>query len=155
MVEANYKVQIKPSKPSIVARQNHIKTNTLGFKFVPANLPYDKSIHDRKQHYTSLLKEPNQYLANYKDFCISGISNEMISREFDGKTLCDHLELQGVVGDITHTIFTETKGVWQVETSKTQVVEAMHHVTEILDKGKSSFSDKEKKGTQHSLSLVY
>eukprot|EP00957_Ditylum_brightwellii_P192108 14623975-Ditylum_brightwellii.AAC.1 len=65
MVEENYKVQIKPSKPLIVIRQPHVETNALlvyvlrsharisqdlmlcgtpyvghsGFKFVPANLP--------------------------------------------------------------------------------------------------------------------
>eukprot|EP00957_Ditylum_brightwellii_P123822 9438813-Ditylum_brightwellii.AAC.1 len=58
-------------------------------------------------------------------------------------TLHDHLELQGIMGDITHTVFTETKGIWQVETTTKQVVEAMRHVTEILDKYKSSFLDKE------------
>eukprot|EP00957_Ditylum_brightwellii_P057952 4393766-Ditylum_brightwellii.AAC.1 len=124
MVEANYKVQIKLSKPLIVAGRNHAKTNAIsvytlrsharilqdlmlhivphvghsGFKFVPANLPYDKSIHDGKQHYANLLKEQNQCLVNYKDFHIGGISNEMLSREFKGETLQDHLKLQGVVG---------------------------------------------------------
>eukprot|EP00957_Ditylum_brightwellii_P056872 4311568-Ditylum_brightwellii.AAC.1 len=54
-----------------------------GFKFVPANLPYDKSIHNGKHHYANLLKEQNQYLANYKDFCIGGVSDEMLSRDFE------------------------------------------------------------------------
>eukprot|EP00957_Ditylum_brightwellii_P174338 13273154-Ditylum_brightwellii.AAC.1 len=107
-----------------------------------------------KQHYVNLLKKQNQYLANYKECCIGGISNEKLSRDFDGKTLQDHLELQGVVGDITHMVFTETKGIWQVETTTKQVVEAMHHVTEILDKYKSSFPDEEKKGTQCFLFLM-
>eukprot|EP00957_Ditylum_brightwellii_P145427 11074276-Ditylum_brightwellii.AAC.1 len=137
MVEANYKVQVKPSKPSIVARRNHVKTNALsmyalrsharilqdlmlfvvlhvghsGFKFVPTNLPHDKSIHDGKQHYANLLKKQSQYLANYKDFCIGDFSNEILSKEFKGKTLQDHLELQGVVGGITHIVFMETKGI--------------------------------------------
>eukprot|EP00957_Ditylum_brightwellii_P024135 1819844-Ditylum_brightwellii.AAC.1 len=170
MVEANHEVQIKPSKPSIIARQNHAETNTIsvyvlrsharisqdlmfcvvldighsGFKFILAHLPYDKSIHDGKQHYANLLKEQNQYLTKYKDFCISGVSNKMLSREFEGETLQDHLELQGVVGNITHTVLTETKGIWQVETMKKQVVKAICHVTEILDKYKSSFPDNEK-----------
>eukprot|EP00957_Ditylum_brightwellii_P139344 10620037-Ditylum_brightwellii.AAC.1 len=82
-------------------------------KFVPANLPYDKSIHDGKQHYANLLKAQNQYLANYKDFHIGGVSDKMLSIEFEGETLYDHLELQGIVGHITHTVFTETKGIWQ------------------------------------------
>eukprot|EP00957_Ditylum_brightwellii_P094124 7166289-Ditylum_brightwellii.AAC.1 len=137
MVEANCKVQIKPSNPLIVVGQNHVETNSLsvyvlrsharisqdlmlcvaphvrhsGFKFVPAKLPYDKSINDEKQHYANLLKEQNQYFANYKDVCIGGVSNEMLSREIDRKTLCNHLELQGIVGDITHTVITETKGI--------------------------------------------
>eukprot|EP00957_Ditylum_brightwellii_P120715 9207424-Ditylum_brightwellii.AAC.1 len=100
MVKANFKVQIKPYKPSIVAGQNHTGTNALlvnalrshvrslqnlmlcvvphighsRFKFVPANLPHDKSICDGKQHYTNLLKEQNQYLANHDNFCIGGVS---------------------------------------------------------------------------------
>eukprot|EP00957_Ditylum_brightwellii_P151120 11507001-Ditylum_brightwellii.AAC.1 len=110
MVEASYKVQIKPSKPSIVTRRNYVKTNALsvyelrsrarilqdltlcvtlhvghsGFKLVPTNLPCDKSIRDGKQHCANLLKEQNQYLANYKDFCIGGVSDEMLSRDFEG-----------------------------------------------------------------------
>eukprot|EP00957_Ditylum_brightwellii_P162221 12352408-Ditylum_brightwellii.AAC.1 len=63
----------------------------------------------------------------------------MLSREFEGETLQDHLELQGMVGDITHTAFTEMKGMWQVETTTKQVFKAMRHVTDILDKYKSSF----------------
>eukprot|EP00957_Ditylum_brightwellii_P154425 11751409-Ditylum_brightwellii.AAC.1 len=142
MVKTNYEVQIKPSKPLLVVGQNHVETNTLSmyalrshaisqdlilcatlhvghsrFKFILANFPYDKSICNGKQHYANLLKEQNRYLANYKDFSIGGVSNEMLSREFDGKTLRDHLELQGVVGDITHTVFMEMKGIWQVETT--------------------------------------
>eukprot|EP00957_Ditylum_brightwellii_P024792 1873676-Ditylum_brightwellii.AAC.1 len=134
-------MKIKWSKPLTIIRQNHVKTNILSvyalrsharilqdlmlhgalhvghsaFKSVLANLPYDKSICDGKQHYVKLLKEQNQYLANYKDFCISGVNNEMLSREFDGKTLCDHCELQGIVGNITHTVFMEMKSIWQVE----------------------------------------
>eukprot|EP00957_Ditylum_brightwellii_P210580 15365133-Ditylum_brightwellii.AAC.1 len=159
MVEANYEVQIKPSKPLIVAGRNHVETNALsvyvlrsharilqdlmlcvalhvgqsGFKFIPANLPYDKSICDGKQRYANLLKEQNQYLANYKDVCIGGVTNEMLSREFKGKTLQDHLKLQDVVSNITQTVFTETKGIWQVETTRKQVVKAMRRVTETLD----------------------
>eukprot|EP00957_Ditylum_brightwellii_P037280 2822085-Ditylum_brightwellii.AAC.1 len=87
----------------------------------------------------NLLKEQNQYLANYDDFCIGEVSDEMLSRDFDGKTLREHLELQGVAGDITHSIFIETKGIWQVKTRKKQIVEAMHHVTEIPNKYKASF----------------
>eukprot|EP00957_Ditylum_brightwellii_P071294 5419443-Ditylum_brightwellii.AAC.1 len=123
MVEANSKVKIKLSKPSIIIGQNHIKTNALlvyalrshvrisqdlmfcvvphvghsRFKFVPANLPYNKSIHGGKQNYDNLLREQNQYIANYEDFYIGGVSNEMLSREFEGKTLCGHLELQGIM----------------------------------------------------------
>eukprot|EP00957_Ditylum_brightwellii_P154740 11777570-Ditylum_brightwellii.AAC.1 len=42
------------------------------------------------------------------------------------------MEIAGVVGDITPTVFTKTKGIWQVEMTKDQVVEAMHHVREVL-----------------------
>eukprot|EP00957_Ditylum_brightwellii_P182926 13934115-Ditylum_brightwellii.AAC.1 len=119
MVKANFKVQINPSKPSMVVGQVHVKTRTLSvymlrfnvritqelmlcvaphvghssFKLVPASLTHDKSICNGKQHYANLLKEQNQYLVNYKDFCISGISKEMLSKDFDGKMLREHSEL--------------------------------------------------------------
>eukprot|EP00957_Ditylum_brightwellii_P211131 15365791-Ditylum_brightwellii.AAC.1 len=146
VVEANYKVQIKPSKPFIVAGQNHVKTNALSVYTLRshARISQDIRLSHALHHYANLLKEQNQYLANYKDFCISGVSNEMLSREFEGQTLQDHLELQGVVGDIMHTVFMETKGIWQVESATKQVVKAMYHVTEILDKYKSSLPDDEK-----------
>eukprot|EP00957_Ditylum_brightwellii_P019008 1430741-Ditylum_brightwellii.AAC.1 len=51
----------------------------------------------------------------------------MLSKYFDGEALIEHLELQCVIGDITQTVFTKTKDIWQVETTKKQVVEAMHH----------------------------
>eukprot|EP00957_Ditylum_brightwellii_P126396 9635635-Ditylum_brightwellii.AAC.1 len=82
MVEANYEVQIKPSKPSIIVRQNHVKTNTL-FMYVlrsHARISQDLMICVAQHHYANLLKEQNQYLAKYKDFCIHGVSDEMLSR---------------------------------------------------------------------------
>eukprot|EP00957_Ditylum_brightwellii_P151297 11520619-Ditylum_brightwellii.AAC.1 len=49
----------------------------------------------------------------------------------DGKTLREKLELPGVIGNITPTVFTKTKGIWQIETTKDQLVEAMQHVGKI------------------------
>eukprot|EP00957_Ditylum_brightwellii_P126472 9640587-Ditylum_brightwellii.AAC.1 len=80
-----------------------------GFKFLPVSLPYDKSIWDGKMHYAQLLKEQNQFLGNYKDFRIGGISEDMIDTKFGESTLRDLLELPGLVGDITPTPFTKTK----------------------------------------------
>eukprot|EP00957_Ditylum_brightwellii_P074300 5645486-Ditylum_brightwellii.AAC.1 len=68
----------------------------------------------------------------------------MLTREFDGKSLCEQLELARVIGDIMQTVFTKTKGIWQIEISKTQVVEAMCHIMEILEKYKDKFPDKER-----------
>eukprot|EP00957_Ditylum_brightwellii_P059033 4477385-Ditylum_brightwellii.AAC.1 len=56
----------------------------------------------------------------------------MMDTKFGESTLHNLLELPGVVGDITPTPFTKTKGIWQVETTKIQVVDAMHHVSEVL-----------------------
>eukprot|EP00957_Ditylum_brightwellii_P176190 13415566-Ditylum_brightwellii.AAC.1 len=64
------------------------------------------------------------YLASYYDFHIGGVGNSMLTREFD--------------------VFSATKGIWQIETSKTQVVKAMHHVTELLEKYKDKCPDDEK-----------
>eukprot|EP00957_Ditylum_brightwellii_P062210 4721101-Ditylum_brightwellii.AAC.1 len=155
---ANFEAQLKHTKPSIIIGPNHVETSALavytlqlhahislelmlcvaphvkhhGFKFLPANLPYDKSIRGRRQNYVQLLKEQNQYLSNYKDFRIGGIDKDLLEEKIDDSTLREKLELVGVVGDIMPTAFTKTKGIWQVETTKTQVVEAMRHVTEVL-----------------------
>eukprot|EP00957_Ditylum_brightwellii_P156493 11910342-Ditylum_brightwellii.AAC.1 len=96
-----------------------------GFKFLPTSLPYDKSIWDGKIQYAQLLKEQKQFLGNYEDFHIGGISEGMIDTKFGASTLRDLLELPGIVGDITPTPFTKTKDIWQVETTKIQVVDDM------------------------------
>eukprot|EP00957_Ditylum_brightwellii_P153453 11678909-Ditylum_brightwellii.AAC.1 len=74
-----------------------------GFKFLPASLPYDKSNQNGKLQYAQLLKEQNQFVVNYKDFCIGGISEDMMDTKFGKITLRHILELPGVVGDITPT----------------------------------------------------
>eukprot|EP00957_Ditylum_brightwellii_P209944 15364395-Ditylum_brightwellii.AAC.2 len=107
--------------------------NNHGFKFLPINLPYDKSIRDRKQNFGQLLKKQNQYLSKYEDFRISGVNKELFEEEIGNITLRGKLELAGVMGDITPTVFTKLKGIWQVGTTKIQVVEAMRHVTEGLE----------------------
>eukprot|EP00957_Ditylum_brightwellii_P095279 7257130-Ditylum_brightwellii.AAC.1 len=53
--------------------------------------------------------------------------------------LLEHLELSGVVGDNTQTVFTNTKGIWQIKTTTGQVVEAMQHVSETLAKHQDDF----------------
>eukprot|EP00957_Ditylum_brightwellii_P119720 9134278-Ditylum_brightwellii.AAC.1 len=80
---ANFEVQLKPAKPNIIIGSIHVETSVLavytlqlhvgisqelmlritphvnnhGFKFLPINLPCDKSIRDGKQNYVQLLKE--------------------------------------------------------------------------------------------------
>eukprot|EP00957_Ditylum_brightwellii_P045456 3446002-Ditylum_brightwellii.AAC.1 len=89
-----------------------------GFKFLLASLLYEKSIRDGKIQYAQLLKEQNHFLGNYKDFRIGGISKDLIDTKFGDNTLRNLLELSGVVGDIIPTLFTKTKSIWQVETTK-------------------------------------
>eukprot|EP00957_Ditylum_brightwellii_P111043 8468321-Ditylum_brightwellii.AAC.1 len=129
---ANYNVQLKPNMPSITIGNTKTETTALavyalrlhahiaqdlmmrvvphidhsGFKFLPSSLPYDKSMWDGKLQYAQLLKEQNQFLVNYKDFCTGGISEDMMDTKFGESTLHDLLELPGVVGDITPTPFT-------------------------------------------------
>eukprot|EP00957_Ditylum_brightwellii_P210468 15365003-Ditylum_brightwellii.AAC.1 len=119
---------------------------------------FPKSVKEVKDlldysHYANLLKEQNQYLANYNDFHIGGIRDKRLSKKFNGNTLREHLDLQGVIEDITQTVFTDSKGIWQVKTTKKQVVEAMRHVTEALDRYKDDFPDNKKGGTLHFPSL--
>eukprot|EP00957_Ditylum_brightwellii_P212074 15366933-Ditylum_brightwellii.AAC.1 len=98
---ANYNVQLKKTTTSITIGNMKTETTVLavyalqlhaciaqdlmmrvvshvnhsGFKFLPASLPYDKSIWDGKIQYAQLLKEQNQFLGNYEDFHIGGISD--------------------------------------------------------------------------------
>ena len=65
----------------------------------------------------------------------------MLEEKIKNSTLRKKLELAGVVGNITPTVFTKTKGIWQVETTKNQVVEAMRHVTEALENIQDTFPD--------------
>eukprot|EP00957_Ditylum_brightwellii_P207958 15355294-Ditylum_brightwellii.AAC.1 len=156
---ANFNVQLKPANPNITIGQSHVKTDTLavyalgshvcisqnfmlhvaphvdqhGFKFLPEILLYDKSICNGYQNYAQLLKEQNQHLFKYEDFCIGSISKDLMDTKFDDVMLQENLELTCVVGDIAPTVFTKSKGIWQVETTKEQVVEAMLHVTEMLE----------------------
>eukprot|EP00957_Ditylum_brightwellii_P031693 2403757-Ditylum_brightwellii.AAC.1 len=69
---ANFDVQLKPAKSSII--------------ILPANLQYDKSIRDGRQNYTQLLKEQNHYLSNYKDFRIGGIDKDLLDGKIDEST---------------------------------------------------------------------
>eukprot|EP00957_Ditylum_brightwellii_P029873 2260469-Ditylum_brightwellii.AAC.1 len=64
--------------------------------------------------------DQNQYLAKYDDFRIGEISDDMLSKEFDGKTLREHLKLPGAVGNITKTVFTTKKasGRWKQQNCK-------------------------------------
>ena len=50
------------SLEDVVEMAKKIGGDNHGFKFLPANLPYDKSIRDGKQNYVQLLKEQNQHL---------------------------------------------------------------------------------------------
>ena len=100
---ANFNVQLKPAKPSIIISQNHMETSALAvyalqlhfcisqelmlcvapyvnnyaIKCLPTNLPYDKLIRDGKQNYAQLLKEQNQYLSKYEDVGIGGIDKDL------------------------------------------------------------------------------
>eukprot|EP00957_Ditylum_brightwellii_P040856 3092258-Ditylum_brightwellii.AAC.1 len=155
---ATYNVQIKSTMPSITIGNTKTETTALavyalqlhagiaqdlimrvvphvdhrGFKFLLASLPYDKSIWDGKLQYAQLIKEQNQFLVNYKNFCIGGISEDMMDTTLGESTLQELLELPQVVGDITLAPFTKSKGIWQVETTKGQLLDAMHHVSEVL-----------------------
>eukprot|EP00957_Ditylum_brightwellii_P105992 8085642-Ditylum_brightwellii.AAC.1 len=155
---ADYDVQIKLMTAFITIGEQHIETTALpvyslqshsciaqelmlrvaphvshhGFKFLPANLPYDKSVHNGKLHYATLLKEQNQYLLKYEDFRVGGITEEILDTKFNGVILREKLELPGVVGDIMLTVFTTNKRIWQIETTTDQIVDAMCHVREVL-----------------------
>eukprot|EP00957_Ditylum_brightwellii_P135926 10367370-Ditylum_brightwellii.AAC.1 len=166
---ANYSVHLKPAKPNITIGNETVTTEALavyslllhlrisqdlilrlaphknnhGFKSVPANLLYDNSICDGRRHYAQILEEQNQYLSKYSAFRVGGISEELLDMELDGQILRDKLELTGVIKHITPTVFSEQKGIWQIEKTKANIVEAMRHVKEVLEEIRQNLPDGE------------
>eukprot|EP00957_Ditylum_brightwellii_P086085 6549635-Ditylum_brightwellii.AAC.1 len=63
--------------------------------------------------------------------------------ELDGQTLRDKLELTGVIEHIMPMVFSELKGIWQIETTKTNIMEAMRHVKEVLEEIRQNLLDGE------------
>eukprot|EP00957_Ditylum_brightwellii_P096739 7367614-Ditylum_brightwellii.AAC.1 len=101
---AKFNVQLKRGKPSITLSNSDIESKVLtvyalpsharilqdfmikvtphvehyGFTFIPANLPYNKSVYNDRIHYENLLKEQNLYILKHNNFCIVGVSKELM-----------------------------------------------------------------------------
>eukprot|EP00957_Ditylum_brightwellii_P133327 10165603-Ditylum_brightwellii.AAC.1 len=117
METASFEVQIKPAKPSIVVGTASIETNAL-------------AVFTLRLH-AHILQDLMPKIAT----CVANNGIKFIpANKYNNTILREHLELTGVVGVITHMVFTESKGIWQVETTKVQVVGAMGYVTETLAK---------------------
>jgi len=71
-------------------------------------------------------------LSTFKYFWVGAIIEEILDTKFDVVTLREKLELPGVAGGITPTVFTANKGIWQIETTTDQIADAMRHVREVL-----------------------
>eukprot|EP00957_Ditylum_brightwellii_P114664 8744369-Ditylum_brightwellii.AAC.1 len=58
-------------------------------KFIPSNVPYNKSLPNATAKYADLLREQNLYLERYDDFKIGGVHKLTLDFELeDGSTLC-------------------------------------------------------------------
>eukprot|EP00957_Ditylum_brightwellii_P028583 2159937-Ditylum_brightwellii.AAC.1 len=56
-------------------------------KFVPLELKFDYMIKNNVEHYKTLVREQNAYLTNCADFCVGGISEEILEVIVSDKTV--------------------------------------------------------------------
>eukprot|EP00957_Ditylum_brightwellii_P023074 1740466-Ditylum_brightwellii.AAC.1 len=63
--------------------------------------------------------------------------------ELDGQMLRDKLEPTGVIKHIMPMVFSEQKDIWQIKTTKANIVEAMRHVKEVLEEIRQNLPDGE------------
>eukprot|EP00957_Ditylum_brightwellii_P165867 12628376-Ditylum_brightwellii.AAC.1 len=92
--------------------------NNNKIKFILLSLKCDQTIKDNKNHYSNLLREQNAYLVNYVDFCIRGLTEEVLSVEISGKTVHKNILESPYVVDMHEMTYIDDKGIWTIETTK-------------------------------------
>eukprot|EP00957_Ditylum_brightwellii_P093797 7142240-Ditylum_brightwellii.AAC.1 len=100
-------------------------------KFVPLSLKYNQTIKDNKNHYSNLLHKQSAHLVDYADFCIKGLTEEVLRVEISEKTVCKNILESPYVVDMHKMMFTNNKGIWTIETMK----DTLHQAMSEIDKG--------------------
>jgi hypothetical protein len=75
-----------------------------------------------------LIREQNAYLTNYADFRIGGVSEAMLNVEVSGKTVRDNILLSPFIVDMHPTVYTESKGIWTIESTVDDLHRALQDV---------------------------
>eukprot|EP00957_Ditylum_brightwellii_P067688 5137800-Ditylum_brightwellii.AAC.1 len=101
-------------------------------KFVPAALKYDPMIKNNVEHYKMLIGEQNAYLTNYADFRIGGVLEAMLNVEVSRKTVWDNILLLLFIVDMHPTVYTESKGIWTIESTVEDMHRALQDVNTLL-----------------------
>eukprot|EP00957_Ditylum_brightwellii_P165242 12581461-Ditylum_brightwellii.AAC.1 len=102
-----------------------IIATTSAIKFVPASLKIDKIIKRNSVHYDSLLQEQSEYLANYDNCRVGGLSDDMLNFKTSGKTICQNILDSLHVIDIHFMMFTDDKEIWTVDSTKDDYIKQL------------------------------
>eukprot|EP00957_Ditylum_brightwellii_P086398 6573820-Ditylum_brightwellii.AAC.1 len=97
-------------------------------KFVLVLLEYDPMIKNNVDHYKTLIREQNAYLTNYADFRIEGVSKAMLTVDVSGKTVQDNILISLFIMDMHPTVYTDSKGIWTIESTVEDLHKALQDV---------------------------
>eukprot|EP00957_Ditylum_brightwellii_P092916 7074873-Ditylum_brightwellii.AAC.1 len=111
-------------------------------KFVPLQLKFDYMIKNNVEHYKMLICEQNAYLTNYADFCIGGISKEMLEVSISGKMVKDNMLMSPYIANMNPSIDTATKGIWTIEMTQKNLHKAIKDVELAIQALPSAVPDK-------------
>eukprot|EP00957_Ditylum_brightwellii_P160266 12201132-Ditylum_brightwellii.AAC.1 len=97
-------------------------------KFVPLRLKFDYMIKNNIEDYKTLVREQNAYLTKYAEFCVGGISEEMLEMTISGKTVKENMLMLPYIVNMHPLIYTASKGIWTIETTQKNLHKAIKDV---------------------------
>eukprot|EP00957_Ditylum_brightwellii_P174198 13261846-Ditylum_brightwellii.AAC.1 len=97
-------------------------------KYVLAALKYDHMIKNNVDHYKTLIREQNASLTNYADCRIGGISEVMLNVKVSGKMVRDNNLLSPFIVDMHLTVYTDSKGIWTIESTTEDLYKSLQDV---------------------------
>eukprot|EP00957_Ditylum_brightwellii_P137746 10500897-Ditylum_brightwellii.AAC.1 len=89
-------------------------------------------IKNNVDHYKTLIREQNAYLTNSSDFQIGGISEAMLNVEVERKTVWDNISLSPFIVDMYPMVYTNSKGIWTIESTVGDLYKALQDVATSL-----------------------
>eukprot|EP00957_Ditylum_brightwellii_P184692 14067192-Ditylum_brightwellii.AAC.1 len=101
-------------------------------KCIPSSLKYNPMIKNNVKHYKTLIREQNTYLTNHVDFRIGGVSEAMLNVDVSGKTVQDNILMSPFIVDMHPTVYTDSKGIWTIESTSEDLYKALQDVENSL-----------------------